>query len=506
MSDSRIGEGNARHVAHAARSPLLRLILLGLVLGFAFQGTRGLWSPDEGRYVDGALQMLDSGNYLAPGYSPDRVNFSKPPVTYWIIAASIRVFGRNTWAARMPYALAFVLTLWLLYAMGKQLTPEKPWLPGLVYACAIFPFFATNIISTDVFLTLFEALAMFGFMRWAFTQNGRERRRYAWLMWLGFGLAFMTKGPPGLTPLLAVVPFIVGRDGWRGLGRLFSPLGLCIFFVVALFWYLVAVLRYPWLVRYFLDQEVYQRLFTAVQRRHPGAFGWLVVYLPTLVLGSLPWWPKLIREMRAAASFRKWKRWRQEHTVEFFLALWFFVPLVMFCLVQSRLPLYILPLFLPLSLLLALALRKKINLGKARQRAWLCAWVIVLLALKGGIAYFVHSTDDNRLAARQLAALTHPYSYSAVAFIESTDLDYDVEEQTPWGMRLYVDKPIYGIAWRSSQSNTALCRALRDGSTLLVVDPPLRPDALKPALAGCAVRDVVRLGKWRNSALEWVQS
>lgn len=491
---------------HVARSPLVRLVFLGLVLGFAFQGTRGLWSPDEGRYVDGALQMLDSGNFLAPAYSPSRANFSKPPVTYWLIAASIKAFGHNTWAARAPYAIAFVLTLLVLYAIGRRLIPEKPWLPGLIYACTAFPFFTANIISTDVFLTLFEALAMFGFLRLAFAVDERRHSQYVLVMWLGFGLAFLTKGPPGLIPLLAVVPFIVSRDGWRGLERLFTPAGIAAFLIVGLLWYFIVVVRYPWVAHYFLHQEVYERIFTAAQRRHPGPYGWIVAYLPTLTLGSIPWWPSLIRGIRSASHRETWRTWRHQHSAQLFLLLWFVIPLIVFCLAQSRLPLYVLPLFVPLSLMLALDLRRRIDLGAVRQRAWLCAWVLVLLAVKGVIAYFAHPATDDRLAARRIAAMTTQASYSAVAFVENTDSNYAIEEQTPWGMRLYMNKPVYGVAWRMPQGSADLCQAVRnERSLLMVVAPSIEPGTLRSALTSCHTH-AVRVGTWRNNALEWVQA
>jgi len=481
---------------------LVRLVLLGLLLGFAFQGTRALWSPDEGRYVDGALQMLDTGDFMTPAYSSGHPNFSKPPATYWIIAASIKAFGRNAWAARTPYALAFMATLLLLYAIGERLIPERPWLPGLIYGCTTFVFFTANIISTDLFLTVFEALAMLGFLRWAFADKDNGSRRSAMLMWLGFGLAFLTKGPPGLVPLLAIVPFICSRDGWGGLRRLFAPSGIAIFVLAGFLWYAAVALRYPWVVHYFLHQEVYQRLFTGAQRRHPGPFGWIVVYVPTLIVGSLPWWPSLLRSIRSAGHLKNWKTWRRQHSVSFFLALWFLIPFIAFCLAQSRLPLYLLPLFLPLSLIIALDLRERINLTETRQQLLLGAWILLLLASKGAFAYFGHSAADNRSAARQLTAMTNPARYAAVVFIEDTASSYDVEEQTPWGMRLYTGKPIYGIAWHSSDGGLELCEAVRaQRSVLLVVDATIEFKTLQPALANCNLSAPVRLGAWRHSAL-----
>jgi 4-amino-4-deoxy-L-arabinose transferase-like glycosyltransferase len=494
-------------IARSSRSSWLWLIGLGLLLGFGFQGTRGLWSPDEGRYVDAALQMLDSGNYMAPAYSPDEINFSKPPTTYWFIAASIKLFGRNEWAACAPYALAFALTLLLLGAMGKRVVPDKPWLPGLIYACSAFPFVAANIVSTDAFLTLAEAVAMLGFLNAAFGDDAVQRRRNVLLMWAGFGWAFLTKGPPGLMPLLAIIPFIARRDGWRGLGRFFHPLGLLLFLLVGGSWYLVVIAHYPGLLHYFLQQEVYNRLFTNAHHRNAGAFGWVVAYLPTLALGLLPWWPGVIRGLFCVASPAAWKSWKNQPGVELFLLLWFFIPFVVFCLAQSRLPLYLLPLFLPLSLLLALALREQVDLRKTRQRALLAVWIVALLAGKAYGSYAMHPSKDDRRAAQELAALTQSQPYAALAFVQNTDYDYTIEEETPWGARMYLDKTVYGIPWQAEQGKPALCHALHSaGSTLLVVDPYLKAEnILRRIQPLCAPRRVVPLGSWRSRELVWVQ-
>lgn len=488
------------------RTPLIWLIVLGLLLGFSFQGTRALWSPDEGRYVEGALQMLDSGDWLAPAYSADRLNFSKPPMTYWVIAGSIKAFGRNTWAARMPYALAFVGTLLLLYAMGHVATPLKPWLPSLIYGCMVFPFFSANIVSTDVLLTLFEALAMAGFIHFAFGEHGSHRKRYVFVMWLGFGLAFLTKGPPGLIPLLAVLPFMVLRDGWRGLGQLFSIPGVAVFIVVGLGWYFAVMYRYPWLFHYFTHREIYDRLFTGVQQRHPGIWGWAVVYAPTLILGSLPWWPALWRGLRATVSKGTLRRLHQQRAAAYFLLLWLVLPLIVFCLSQSRLPLYVLPLFLPLALLLALTLRLSVDLQATRQRLLLGAWVVALLVSKAAVAYVVHPREDIRVAAQELGAMSAPHDYTSVVFVEDTALDYTIEQRTPWGLRLYLNKPVFGIAWQANKPTAALCRAVHGRTpALLAIEPSIHPRAVASALATCGLRQSATLGVWRKQTLVLVR-
>src|SRR3546814_20097643 len=69
--------------------------------------------------------MLASGDVITPQLSHDVAHFSKPPLTYWAIAASVAVFGANEWAVRLPNALAFALTVWLCFAIGKRLDRDR---------------------------------------------------------------------------------------------------------------------------------------------------------------------------------------------------------------------------------------------------------------------------------------------------------------------------------------------------------------------------------------------
>ncbi|NII11106.1 glycosyltransferase family 39 protein [Oleiagrimonas sp. C23AA] len=471
------------------------LLLVLCVLGFGFQGTRALWSTDEGRYTENALQMIDSGNYLVPAYNQDRVNFTKPPVTYWLIAGSMRLFGRTTWAARLPYALAFIFTALLLCGMGRWLLSGRLWLPGLIYGCSLVPFLMANVVSTDGLLVAFEALATYGFLAASFGP-ARKAGRYLVLMWLGFGLAFLTKGPPGLMPLLGMLPFVYRKQRWPGVRALFAPLGLVVFLLVGLGWYALVVVRQPALVHYFLHYEIYNRIFTPTQNRHPQWYGWFVVYAPVLVLGSLPWWRPLARVVRQAASVRNWRDGWAQQPPRLFLWLWFLLALTVFCLARSRLPAYVLPLFIPLSLLVAMELEATFDMRSTRRRVLLGLWMVALLVLKGGIGHFYHPHVDNRVRARSLGQKVAASRYAAVTFIEATDDHVAIEEHTPWGMRLYLRKPVYAIAWNKPGAAQRLCRLVDVHSPLLVA-----ADASLELRANCPGTALTVVGDWRGRHL-----
>lgn len=479
---------------------LLWIVLLGILLGFAFQGSRGLWRPDEGRYVDAALQMMDSGNYMVPSYSPAELNFSKPPLTYWVIAGSMQLFGRNTWAARLPYALAYLATLLVLFAMGRKACPDKPWLAPLVYATSIFTFLTSNIISTDVLLTFAESLAVLGFMMFAWPDSASQARHGRLLMWLGFGLAFLTKGPPGLLPLLAIIAFTALCDGWSSIGRLFAPTGLLTFLVVGFTWYALAIFRYPGLLHYFIHDEVYGRIFTKMYVRHSGSFGWVVAYVPVLIFGTLPWWSGAVRAVKAAASPSSWRAWRGTRSIQLFLLLWFVVPFVVFCLAKSRLPLYLLPLFLPLALLVASRMVLTFDLALRRNALLLAAWVMALLAIKALPAYGYGAGIDDRVGAREVVTAAG-IDYHALVFVKKATDSYAIEEQTPWGMRLYLGKPVYGIRWMDTDAAVQICAAIKtQGQSLLLVDHDIALKDLERALGHCHA-SATPVGAWRRDLL-----
>jgi 4-amino-4-deoxy-L-arabinose transferase len=419
------------------RRPALAVFAFALLLGLAFQGTRGLWDPDEGRYTNVALQILRSGDWISLHRHSSSLHFTKPPLTYWAMAASIATFGWNTWAARLPQALAFALCTFLVYRMGRVFVPARPWLPALVYATAPLPFFAANYLSTDGMLTAMETLAVACYVQARFGDGDRR-----WLDGMGaaFGLAFLTKGPPGLVPLLAIVAFQLAH---RGGPRLWRPLGLLAFAVLGFAWYLVVVLRHPGLLEYFLGHEVVARVASAKLDRSPEWYGWAKVYGPVFAFGLLPWLPlALWRHARAGGG---WPRWRALAPDSRFLWLWLLLPLLVFCLSRSRMALYVLPLFAPLALLVARALGD-LDLSRPLRALALGAWIVALVALKatladppgdGSVAQGLRRNSAANFAQRLAPLLPGPPG--EIVF---------VEDKTRYGLHLYLKAQVARVSFQ----------------------------------------------------------
>jgi 4-amino-4-deoxy-L-arabinose transferase-like glycosyltransferase len=410
------------------------LALAALLLAFAFLGSRGLYDPDEGRYTNVALTMLDSGDWLDPRRNEDTGHWTKPPLTYWAIGTSIAAFGQNPWAARLPMALSYLACAWLCWRMARRLAPGREHLAALAYLTMIMPFGASQLVTTDFLLAACQALAMFAFVESRFREDGPGA--WPWLVWTGFALAFMTKGPPGLLPMAVLLVFSWLSPAARPAPRWQQLGGLLLFVALAAPWFVYVTHTHPGLMSYFLGSEVVARVASNDFARHGEWWGWAEVYIPTLLLGSLPWTGRVLKWSRGLpAAFRRWREpaARVAEAPALLVALWVLLPLLVFCIARSRLPLYLLPIFLPLAL--AVAQASPAGAAGWPRRAWLLAWVALLLALRVGAAWYP-SHQDASAWAREIRARV-PGPLHEVVF---------VEDMPRYGLHLYLDTEVEALS------------------------------------------------------------
>jgi 4-amino-4-deoxy-L-arabinose transferase-like glycosyltransferase len=429
------------------RYPIFVAAVFLTFMSLTFQGARTIWDPDEGRYTAVALNMLSSGDFVLPKLNPVQDHLTKPPLTYWLIAASVKIFGKSEWSARFPYAVAFVLTGLLVLALARRFVPQKPWLALYIWGTSLFTVLAANVVSTDGFLVLFETLGIYAYWNW----HERPRRANNALIGIAFGLAFLAKGPPALLPLMAVCAF----QWWRGGGlklRQHWPAFLC-FAALAAPWFLWLMWARPELRAYFLGYELYGRVFTSDHDRNAQWYGALKVYLPVLFLAALPWLrASLLRDAMQWLRQRAWRVADHDGEQALFLVLWFVLPLVVFFVAKSRLFLYILPLAVPMSMLLARHFATRLDLQSTSTRIGLVVWPLFVVFLKGivPIAPNYLPTKFNQDAYPIAQAVRQAWGHDPIARI------FTVDNAARNGLLFYLGTPVQYV----TVSQEAL---LRDG-------------------------------------------
>ncbi len=429
-------------MTRAAIPPLLLTILLALAFVLPFQGSRHLWGTDEGRYSAVAVEMLDSGDWLVPHRHPEHVHLSKPPLTYWALAGSMAVFGKNEWALRLPSALAFALTIGCVFAIGKRLVPERPWWPPLVCAGTTLLFLAANTISTDPLLCAFETLGMTGYVLAWRGETEAIARRGALILGLGFGLAFLTKGPPGLIALIPSIWFwLRNRADFRA--NPFNWKALAVWVPIALSWFVVVVWLDPSRLAYFVGTETYGRIFTDQADRHPQWYGWFVAYGPVALVGVLPWTLVMLWDAIRRSGKPREPDSDSDRATSRFLLLWLFVSVVIFCIARSRLILYVLPLMVPFGLWAAHRTR---HLDFSRTgKVLLALWFVLLLAIKALLPVLPSKQfegKDSYLLSQSIRSQLHEPTHEII-FVDETAL---------YGVRVYLGTPVLRVDFGDSSS------------------------------------------------------
>jgi 4-amino-4-deoxy-L-arabinose transferase len=494
------GASHARFPAVIGRWPAIAIgreallvVLLAAFVAFAFQGTRGLWDPDEGRYTNVALHMLERGDWVNPTLDAEHLHFTKPPLMYWALATSYRVFGQNEWAARLPNAVAFVFTALLVFGIARHLAPQRSLLAASVWVTMLGPVVAGNIVSTDTLLTLWESWAIYAFVSSGVFENRPISCARIQVMWIALALAFLTKGPPGLLPLTGIVAWFLWTRRARELRAVFSFPALLAFFLIGGAWYWIVSMEHPGLIAYLLKGEVAERLTSTVYHRNPGWFGWIRAYGPMLVAGALPWGlvPLLARLVRRRFP----AECALESPVTRFLVCWFAVPFAVLCISQSRLPLYVLPLMVPIALLIARALPESLVARRIAAAVAIGIAAIGLVTLKAAGAQ-VESVRDGRAWAEELRASVDMRSYDEVVFIDMP-ATYTLHHY----LGIEVERVKLNLTSTSAPEYAAiesLCAELQERERALILGRASRAAAIQATARHCQPNGLRELGRLRD--------
>lgn len=321
------------------------LISLGLVLFLFYTWAMPLIDPDEPRYASTASDMVLNNNWIVPHFNgAPRIN--KPPLFYWAIAISYKIFGISEFGARLPSTLAAIGTVLITYLWGKRLEDRNNgfWAGVMLIASPLF-FFISRLCITDMLLTFFVCASLYLFFI-EYTETNKNNFRRLFLYFL-LSMVFLAKGPVGILLfilitmgfLLWIRDFQYMRSLWYLPGFLFFLGVICAWGIP--FWLSLGTKQ----IFTLLSQEMSGRFVSGYA--HPQPFYY---YLPVFFMGFFPW--SLFGCIAFIHTLKKRPRMPEEEKRQmYFFCSWFILTLIFFSMSHSKLMTYILPISPSIALL-----------------------------------------------------------------------------------------------------------------------------------------------------------
>ncbi len=377
-------------------------LLVALFCTFAFPklGGSGLAVWDDAYYACKAKEVLRTGDWVTMHYD-GRPMFDNPPGFMWLMALSFRVWGANEYGAKFPSAVFGLLTVVLLYLLGRSIRGDWYGFLSAGVLCLTQPFVRYSRRGMmDVVLTFFVVLAALAAWR---AGEGRRKWLYAW--GLAAGGAIMLKSVLGLFALAVPLAWIVlaGRRELLRSKELY--LGLLLALAVGGWWFLAEYLRHG---REFLEVHfgwiVLRRSFVVSEG---GGWAGHLSYLRDLAKYYWPWLPVSLCGLWPALSPRPGKAEKEGRLLAI---IWAVAYLVVLSLMKARRLWYLMPAFPALALLAALALQRWLG-GERARRAVVTGLAAMALVAGAAINFTPLRMDKPRtLEVRSLAPYVRHYA------------------------------------------------------------------------------------------------
>lgn len=245
----------------------------------------------EARYGEIARKMLETGDWITLQHDYGLPFWAKPPLSTWMSALSMKCFGVNEFAARLPGLLFSLGILWLIWDLAKKQSGQLVATTAvLVLAGSLYFFLDAGAVMTDPALIFCTTLAFVAFWHALVYQQ----RLWAYIFFVALGLGLLAKGPIALVLVgLSIFFWVLWRNEWVNLWyRLPWIKGTLILLVIALPWYVMAEIKTPGFLNYFIVGEHLSRFLTPgwtgdkYGMAHLEPKGMIWVYA---VAGIFPW-------------------------------------------------------------------------------------------------------------------------------------------------------------------------------------------------------------------------
>lgn len=375
-----------------ARRAWITLLLVSILAMFPGQFSIPVMDRDEARYSQASSQMLETGDFIDIRFQED-VRYVKPVGIYWMQVVTALPFGGEDapiGAYRLPSFLASIGAVLLTAWFGTRIFgPQVGFAAGVILALSFMMQIEARTAKTDSALLLaglWAQISLFFLM----VRNDEARPKFwGWpaAFWAATGLAILIKGPIiTMVSALTVVVYAGLQRDWRLVLRLRPLPGLALALAIFLPWVIAISIQTGGA---FLEESVGHALFGKVAEAddsHGGPF------LFHTMLSPVTWWPGGV--LLGLGGLYAWKH-RQDQTVQFLLA-WAIPTWIVFELVQTKLPHYILPVFPAMALLMVMGMKETAGLlksWKSKSLHWLFAVLSILVSVVLGALPWIAESE-----------------------------------------------------------------------------------------------------------------
>lgn len=390
-------------------SVLLLLIACGL---FLFLGLNfyPLLDVDETRYaiMSRDLSQSNDWNMLLLNSLPF---LEKPPLYFWLVAASIKVFGKfSAFAVRFPVALISSFLIFFTYLFGKKIISRKFGLiSALILLTSVFYLIFSHVAILDIVLTAGIASSLYcAFI--SFYVDDKYKKYCWWGFWTFAALGFLAKGLLAIAiPLVVMFIYCLIT---KNLKELFRPInfivGLIIFLLISMPWHIIMFRDYGWnFVNEYFVKHHFARLLTSeyIGRKHG-----ILYFIPVFIVAFMPWTfiflasftkgCKKLTERFKEAQGKFGEKLQVTLTAKdqgqellLFASIFFFVVFIVMSMSSTKLPTYILP-SLPAAALITgyfwcKSEEEASTLQAIKISTYIVAIIFIFAALITSVAYII---------------------------------------------------------------------------------------------------------------------
>lgn len=319
------------------------------LIRFISLGCYPLADPTEARYAEIARLMVETGNWITPQISRGIPFWGKPPLSTWASALSMKIFGFNEFAARLPsflFAFAIIILVWHL--ASRQRGKDYALIVITVLFTSFLFLISSGAVMTDLAMFMGTTLSMVAFWQ-AMHTKGSACRIWGYYFFIGMAVGLLAKGPVAL--VLAGGPiglWVLWQRKWIPAWHCLPWIkGLILTMALAMPWYWLAEIKTPGFLQYFIIGEHWQRFMV------PGWKGDLYGHAHNKIYGTIwlywlgstcPWSLIFFGSLLQKKGRRQFMKHLSLHNPWIsYLFLWAIFPMIFFTMAGNILWTYVLP-------------------------------------------------------------------------------------------------------------------------------------------------------------------